>query len=37
VPAADKAALEDIAQRGAVESSLVGPGAKAAAERDGGL
>ena len=26
VPAADKAALEDIAERGAVESSLVGPG-----------
>lgn len=37
VPAADKAALEDVKKRGAIESSLVGPGAKAAAERDGGL
>lgn len=37
VPAADKAALEDIAQRGAVESSMVGPGAKAAARREGAL
>jgi NAD(P)-dependent dehydrogenase (short-subunit alcohol dehydrogenase family) len=37
VPAADKAMLEDIAQRGAVESSLVGPGAKAAARREGAL
>ncbi|MGB3444706.1 MAG: short-chain dehydrogenase/reductase [Actinophytocola sp.] len=34
MPAADKAALEDIEKRGAVESSLVGPGAKAAAERE---
>lgn len=37
VPAADKAAIEDIAQRGAVESSLVGPGAKAAARRERAL
>jgi NAD(P)-dependent dehydrogenase (short-subunit alcohol dehydrogenase family) len=35
VPAADKAALADIAQRGAVASSLVGPGAEAAARREG--
>jgi NAD(P)-dependent dehydrogenase (short-subunit alcohol dehydrogenase family) len=37
MPAADKAALEDIEKRGAVESSLVGPGAKAAASREGAL
>lgn len=37
VPAADKAAIEDIERRGAVESSLVGPGAKAAARRQGAL
>lgn len=37
MPAADKAALEDIEKRGAVESSLVGPGAKAAAERERAL
>jgi NAD(P)-dependent dehydrogenase (short-subunit alcohol dehydrogenase family) len=37
VPAADKAAIEDIERRGAVESSLVGPGAKAAARREGAL
>jgi NAD(P)-dependent dehydrogenase (short-subunit alcohol dehydrogenase family) len=37
VPAADKAAIEDIEKRGAVESSLVGPGAKAAARREGAL
>jgi short-subunit dehydrogenase len=34
MPSADKAALEDIEKRGAVESSMVGPGAKAAAARD---
>jgi NAD(P)-dependent dehydrogenase (short-subunit alcohol dehydrogenase family) len=37
VPAADRAAIEDIERRGAVESSLVGPGAKAAARREGAL
>jgi len=37
VPGADKAAIEDIERRGAVESSLVGPGAKAAARREGAL
>lgn len=37
VPAADRAAIEDIERRGAVEASLVGPGAKAAARRDGAL
>jgi NAD(P)-dependent dehydrogenase (short-subunit alcohol dehydrogenase family) len=37
VPAADEAALADIAKRGAAESSMVGPGAKAAARRDGAL
>ena len=37
VPAADEAMLEDIAKRGAVESSLVGPGAQAAARREGAL
>jgi NAD(P)-dependent dehydrogenase (short-subunit alcohol dehydrogenase family) len=37
MPAADKAAIEDIERRGAVESSLVGPGAKAAARRAGAL
>lgn len=37
MPAADKAALEDIEKRGAEESSLVGPGAKAAAERERAL
>jgi NAD(P)-dependent dehydrogenase (short-subunit alcohol dehydrogenase family) len=37
VPAADRAAIVDIEQRGAVESSLVGPGAKAAARREGAL
>lgn len=37
LPAADKAAIEDIERRGAVESSLVGPGAKAAARREGAL
>jgi NAD(P)-dependent dehydrogenase (short-subunit alcohol dehydrogenase family) len=35
VPAADKAVLEDIAQRGEVESSMVGPGARAAARSAG--
>lgn len=33
MPAADKAALADIEKRGAAEASIVGPGAKAAAER----
>lgn len=37
MPAADKAAIEDIEKRGAIESSLVGPGAKAAAERERAL
>lgn len=37
VPAADRAAIEDIAERGAVTSSLVGPGAEAAARREGAL
>lgn len=37
MPAADKAAVEDINKRGSVESSLVGPGAKAAARRAGAL
>ncbi len=37
VPAADKAVLEDIAERGGVESSLVGPGARAAARSEGAL
>jgi NAD(P)-dependent dehydrogenase (short-subunit alcohol dehydrogenase family) len=37
VPAGDKAAIEDIEKRGAVEASMVGPGAKAAARRDGAL
>jgi NAD(P)-dependent dehydrogenase (short-subunit alcohol dehydrogenase family) len=37
MPAADKAALEDIERRGAAESSLVGPGAKAAARRTSAL
>lgn len=37
LPAADKAAIEDIERRGAVESSLVGPGAKAAARRERAL
>jgi NAD(P)-dependent dehydrogenase (short-subunit alcohol dehydrogenase family) len=32
VPAADKAILADIAERGAAESSMVGPGARAAAD-----
>jgi len=37
MPAADKAAIEDIERRGSVEASLVGPGAKAAAQREGAL
>jgi NAD(P)-dependent dehydrogenase (short-subunit alcohol dehydrogenase family) len=37
MPGADKAALADIEARGAAESSLVGPGAKAAARREGAL
>lgn len=37
MPAADKAAIEDIEKRGSVESSMVGPGAKAAARREGAL
>jgi NAD(P)-dependent dehydrogenase (short-subunit alcohol dehydrogenase family) len=37
VPAGDKASIEDIEKRGAVEASMVGPGAKAAARRDGAL
>jgi NAD(P)-dependent dehydrogenase (short-subunit alcohol dehydrogenase family) len=37
MPAADRAALEDIEKRGAVESSMVGPGAKAAAQRESAL
>jgi NAD(P)-dependent dehydrogenase (short-subunit alcohol dehydrogenase family) len=37
VPAGDKASIEDIGRRGAVESSLVGPGAEAAARREGAL
>lgn len=37
MPAADKAALEDIERRGLAESSLVGPGARAAARRSGAL
>jgi NAD(P)-dependent dehydrogenase (short-subunit alcohol dehydrogenase family) len=37
VPAADKATIADIAERGAVTSSLVGPGAEAAARREGAL
>ncbi|TDV50685.1 short-chain dehydrogenase/reductase [Actinophytocola oryzae] len=37
VPAADLAAIEDIEKRGAAESSLVGPGAKAAADRERAL
>jgi NAD(P)-dependent dehydrogenase (short-subunit alcohol dehydrogenase family) len=37
VPAADEAALADIAERGATESSLVGPGARAAARSSGAL
>jgi NAD(P)-dependent dehydrogenase (short-subunit alcohol dehydrogenase family) len=37
MPAADKAAIEDIEKRGSVEASLVGPGAKAAAQREGAL
>jgi NAD(P)-dependent dehydrogenase (short-subunit alcohol dehydrogenase family) len=37
MPAADKAAIEDIEKRGAIESSLVGPGAKAAADRERAL
>jgi NAD(P)-dependent dehydrogenase (short-subunit alcohol dehydrogenase family) len=37
MPAADRAAIEDIERRGSVESSMVGPGAKAAARRGGAL
>lgn len=37
VPAADAAVLEDIAERGEVESSLVGPGGRAAARSAGAL
>jgi NAD(P)-dependent dehydrogenase (short-subunit alcohol dehydrogenase family) len=37
VPAADRAAIEDIEKRGAATSSLVGPGAKAAADRERAL
>ncbi len=37
VPAADEAVLADIAERGAVESSLVGPGGRAAARSAGAL
>lgn len=37
MPAADKAAIEDIERRGSVESSMVGPGAKAAARRESAL
>ncbi len=37
VPAADKAALADIEKRGLAESSLVGPGARAAARSSGAL
>jgi NAD(P)-dependent dehydrogenase (short-subunit alcohol dehydrogenase family) len=37
VPAGDKASLADIERRGAVQASMVGPGAKAAADREGAL
>ncbi len=37
MPGADQAAIEDIARRGSVEASLVGPGAEAAARREGAL
>jgi NAD(P)-dependent dehydrogenase (short-subunit alcohol dehydrogenase family) len=37
VPAADEAVLKDIEERGAAESSLVGPGARAAARSAGAL
>ncbi len=37
MPAADQAAIEDVERRGAAESSLVGPGARAAARRSGAL
>lgn len=37
VPAADEAVLADIAERGETESSLVGPGARAAARSSGAL
>lgn len=37
VPAADRASIEDIEKRGAVEASMVGPGARAAARRSGAL
>ncbi|MCA1655179.1 MAG: SDR family NAD(P)-dependent oxidoreductase [Pseudonocardiaceae bacterium] len=37
MPAADQAAIEDIARRGATEASMVGPGAKAAARSEGAL
>ncbi|HEY7595675.1 MAG TPA: short-chain dehydrogenase/reductase [Actinophytocola sp.] len=37
VPAADEAVLKDIAERGELESSLVGPGARAAARSAGAL
>ncbi|HEV7647763.1 MAG TPA: short-chain dehydrogenase/reductase [Actinophytocola sp.] len=37
VPAADEAVLKDIAERGEVESSLVGPGGRAAARSAGAL
>jgi hypothetical protein len=37
VPAADEAVLADIAERGEVESSMVGPGGRAAARGSGAL
>jgi NAD(P)-dependent dehydrogenase (short-subunit alcohol dehydrogenase family) len=37
MPGADRAALADIEKRGAAEASLVGPGAKAAADRERAL
>ena len=37
VPAGDRAAIEDIEKRGAVDASMVGPGAKAAARRETAL
>lgn len=37
MPGADRAALADIEERGAAESSMIGPGAKAAAERERAL
>ncbi|HWM02656.1 MAG TPA: short-chain dehydrogenase/reductase [Actinophytocola sp.] len=37
VPAADEAVLADIAERGEVESSMVGPGGRAAARSSGAL